>query len=208
MKPIKILGLAMMAALMAMALVGASSAMAEEDTALCSVDELVCAEKNLVKHAHITTLVGHPTLLITPAGTVKCDVLFLGDVLNKGLLAFAPEPLLISGNFTFSNCLLNNIKCIVQEENGPAHLSVLKLEPEGASRYVTILFHVECSGLNCRYNSGELIETEIGPLKSAETNGEATIKEAELIKESGLFCPSTAKLTTTTTPLSPVYLSS
>jgi hypothetical protein len=120
MKPIKLFGLGAMMALMVMAFVGSSAAMAEFDTALCEVDplekpweKLACPEGFLVEHVHGETLSGSPMILLTAVLNVECDTLFLGDVLTKGLLALAPEPLLISGKFTYTEC---NSSCTITEE--------------------------------------------------------------------------------------------
>jgi hypothetical protein len=195
-KAIKMLGLAALAALMAMALLGATSAMAEP-TALCGADEAECAKP--VTHVHETTLEGKKAVLKTSVTTVECDVLFLGDTV-KG----TSEPLVISGKFTYSNCG----SCTVKEENSPAEIKVLREGEETAAVTGEGLVHVECSGLNCRYNGLELLGAGKGPLTSTEKNGEVSLSEQETNKESGLFCPSTSKLTITTTPLSATYLSS
>src|SRR6185436_18150219 len=69
MKPIKMLGLTALAALMAMAFIGASSAMAE-DTVLCSTDPATsCTE---VTHVHETSVT--KAKLLTSFLTVECDV--------------------------------------------------------------------------------------------------------------------------------------
>ena len=65
MKSIKLFGLAALAAMMAMAFIGASSAMAET-TQLCKVDEPLCAAGN-VAHIHETTLSGKPAVLLSSA---------------------------------------------------------------------------------------------------------------------------------------------
>src|SRR5690349_18166963 len=59
--PIKMLGPAVLAALLVMAFAGASSAMAEPTT-LCSADENPCSEKSVVLHVHETS-VGKALLL-------------------------------------------------------------------------------------------------------------------------------------------------
>ncbi len=194
MKPIKMLGLAALAALMAMAFVGASSAMAEE-TALCMEDAAGCVA---LQHVHETTLTGKKAVLKTSIVTVECDVLFLGDTLTASGL-----PLVIHGTFTYTNCG----SCTATEENGPAEIKVQKSGHETGTVTGEGLVHVECSGLNCRYNGTGLSGTAKGPLLSTETNGEVTLTEQTTNKESGLFCPSTSKLTITTTPLDKVYLS-
>ncbi len=194
MKPIKMLGLAALAALLAMAFVGASSAMAEE-TALCTADEAGCVA---IEHVHETTLSGHKAVLKTSILTVECDVLFLGDALTASGL-----PLVIHGTFTYTNCG----SCTATEENGPAEVKVQKSGHETATVTGEGLVHVECSGLNCRYNGVGLSGTAKGPLLSTETNGEVTLTEQTTNKESGLFCPSTSKLTIATTPLLPVIIS-
>ncbi len=193
MKPIKMLGLTALAALLAMAFVGASSAMAEE-TSLCMEPKVGC---EALQHVHETTLTGKKAVLKTSIVTVECDVLFLGDALSG-----AGAPLVIHGTFTYTNCG----SCTATEENGPAEIKVLKEGHETASVTGEGLVHVECSGLNCRYNGVGLKGTAKGPELSTETNGEVSLTEQTTNKESGLFCPSTSKLTITTTPLDKVYL--
>jgi hypothetical protein len=202
-------GLAALAALMAMAFVGASSAMAEFPTALCKEDastfpELVCPAGKLISHVHETTA-GTKAVLKTSLLTVECEVLFLGDVLTANLLSEPPESLLISGNFSYSSC---SSGCTVTEENGPTHIHVLKTADELSKITGEGLVHVSCSGLNCRYNGSGLEGHGLGPLTSSHLNGEVTLKEQETNKESGTFCPSTSKLTITTTPLELVYIAS
>ena len=94
MKTIKIFGLAALAALMAMAFVGASSAMAEGSTSLCKVDGATCAAGNLLTHVHEQS-VGHALFLSIFHRRMRS--LILGDTLNGGL----GNPLIIHGNFTY-----------------------------------------------------------------------------------------------------------
>ncbi len=196
MKPIKILGLAALMALITTAFVDTGSAMGEI-TALCEADEERCASP--VTHVHEATLAGKQAVLKTSILTVECDVLFLGDALSE-----LGKPLVIHGNFTYSNCG----SCAAIEENGPSEIKVLKEGHETGSVTGEGLMHVECSGFNCRYTGEGLKATAKGPLLSTETNGEVSLVEKEVKKESGIFCPSTSKLTITTTPLSATYLSS
>src|SRR5262245_49844990 len=97
MKSIKTLGLVAVAAILAMAFVGASSAMAES-TALCKVDvgKGECEPPSFIGHVHEVT-VGELTILSSILN-VSCEALFLGDVEQVG------SPEIIVGNLTYSNC--------------------------------------------------------------------------------------------------------
>jgi len=198
MKPIKMFGLAALAALMALAFVGVSSALAET-TALCGEPfEAECAEP--LEHVHEETLSGAKAKLLSSVFNIECDVLFLGDTLNGGV----GSPLIIHGTFTYSNC---NNNCTATEENGPAEIKVLREGAELAKVTGEGLVHTVCSGfINCRYNHVGLTWHSLGALTSSETNGSTLLSEQTMNKESGSFCPSTAKLDITTTPLEPLYL--
>jgi len=214
-KPIKMLGLAALAALMAMAFIGSSSAMANNGTALCKEDPLVedvkehldlCAEAARVKHVHEETLEGAKGKLLSSVLNVECDALFLGDVLTAGWLATNPNPLVISGKFTYSNC---NSGCTATEENGPSEIKVVKEGHELAKITGKGLVHLVCSGfINCRYTGEGLTGHGLGPLLSELETGDVFISEQTTAKESGTFCPSTAKLDLDFHPLEPVYIGS
>jgi len=187
------LGLAAIAALMAMAFIGASSAMAS-NTALCGVDQGTCASPNT--HVHETSTV-KARLLASPE--VQCDVLFLGEVGALG------APQVIEGNFTYTNC---GSGCSVSEEGGPSVIEVLKEGHETAKVTGEGEVHVNCFGINCYYNGEELLGTGKGPLLSTAANGEVDITNQTVKKVKGIFCPSTGKLDINTTPLSATYISS
>jgi hypothetical protein len=213
MKPIKMFVLTL-AALMAMAFVGASSTMAES-TALCGVEESPCSEGNSITHIHETS-VGKAKLK-SSLPTIECNVLFLGDSflwwieINGVRFVKAQRlanPLFIVGNFTYSSC--NNF-CSVKEENGPAEIKVLKTGSELASLVPPGsggegLIHVSCPFINCNYTGTGLEGHGLGPLTSSQPNGSVVITEQETEKESG-SCPEEAFLTITTTPLSATYIS-
>jgi hypothetical protein len=200
-RAIKTTGLAALTALMAMAFVGATSAMAEP-TALCKADESPCTEANLIKSVHETS-VGKAKLL-SSVGTLECNVLFSGTVAKTG------APLVISGEFTYTNCEIASA-CTANEENGPAELKVLREGHETAKVTYKYLVHVVCSGfIDCSYVGTGLEGTAKGPLLSAQEpdNGEVSLSEQSLTKEAGGFlCPKTAKLDITTTPLVAMYIS-
>jgi hypothetical protein len=198
-KAIKMTGFAALAALMAMAFTGVPSANAES-TALCSTDESPCAAANLSKVVH-ETAVGKAKRL-TSLGTTECNVLFAGHVRNEG------APLLISGTFTYTNCTFAGSSCTATEENGPAELMVLKEGHETAKVTFEYLLHIVCgSSIDCSYNGVGQVGTSKGPLLSTQANGEVTLAEQMLTKETGGFlCPKSAKLDITTTPLSATYI--
>jgi hypothetical protein len=199
-KSIKMLGLAAIAALMAMAFVGASSAMATDATALCTADESPCADANLATHVHETTN-GTKATLLSSTLNVECEVLFLGDVQNDattGKKLAENTPLIIKGNFTYSSC---NSGCTVSEENGPVTIKVLHTGAEESEVTGEGLVHVNCSGfINCRYTGTGLKGLGLGPLL-AGGNGSVSLSGQETTKESGSLCPSKAFLDITTTAL-------
>jgi len=186
--PLKMLGLAALAALMGMAVIGASSASAEPTT-LCSNDNSTCTS---VSHIHETS-VGH-ALLLSSFATVQCEALFLGD-------AEPGAPLIIEGTFSYT-CLSG---CTATEENGPAEIKVLKEGTELAVVTGEGLVHVVC-GLNCRYNGVGLEGHGVGALTAGNGKGEVSIEGATVNKESGFLCPSTSELDITTEPLSTTYI--
>jgi hypothetical protein len=194
------LGLAALAALMAMAFVGASSAMAEQ-TALCSADENPCAAGNQLSSVHEVS-VGKATLLSSNLN-VECNVLFSGTIATT-----LASPLVISGNFSYSSC---NSGCVVTEESAHSKIEVLREGHESASVTGEGLVHVNCSGfIDCSYNGVGLKGTAHGPLLSAQVpdNGEVSLQGQKTTKETGGFlCPKEAKLDIVTSPLSATYIS-
>jgi hypothetical protein len=202
MKAIKMIGLAALAALMAMAFVGISSAMAES-TSLCSADENPCAGANQLSSAHETS-VGKAKLL-TSIGTTECNILFSGTISTT-----LTNPLVISGGFTYTNCELGNSSCTWTEENGPGEIKVLKEGHETAKVTGEYLIHQVCGkSIDCSYTGTGLVGTGKGPLLSTQANGEISLMEQARTKEAGGFlCPKTSKLDITTTPLTKTYITS
>jgi len=194
-KPIKMLGLVALAALMAMAFVGASSATGEGSTALCKVEESPCASGNRITHFHRESSFSVHSYILWSGPTVECETLALGDALNSGL----GNPLIIHDKYSFS-CLED---CTVTEENGPTELKILR-------KIVTVgspLLHVVCV-LNCRYNGVGMEGSNLDALAAANGEGEIIVSEQELNKESGLFCPSSSLFSSTEAFLTGTYTSS
>jgi hypothetical protein len=204
MKPIKMFGLAALVALMAMAFVSISSAMAET-TALCSADPGTgsfekCAGGNLITHVHETQGLFELVKVLNNVINVECNVLFLGDTVFESL----SSPLVIQGSFTYSSC---NSSCTITEVGGPHFRTILKLGHETADVTDESEMQVKCSlFLNCTYNGEGLKALAKGSLLSFEPRGEVRIERQELHKVGGGLCPSTAKLDIVTTPLSATYI--
>jgi hypothetical protein len=198
MKPIKMFGLAVLAALMAMAFVGADSAMAEE-TQLCKLDSVgnigeKCPAGEAITSVH-TVSVGKALIAATPS--VECNV--LSATTSVGALA---APQVLKAHYTYTNC-----GCTVKEKAGTtAQEKILKLGHETADITLTWEIVLEsCFGIDCTYTGTELKATVKGPLLSTEENGEVNLSEQEL-NGKGAFCPSKAKLSIKTTPLAATYI--
>ena len=182
---------AALAAFLALALVGTSSARAES-TLLCSTDpSSACTAKT---HLHETT--SSKAKLLTSAGTIECSVLFLGDAGSLG------SPLLVEGKFTYSSC---SSFCTVTEEGGASFLKFLKTAHEKASVTVESEIHVKCAFINCTY-SETLEGTAKGPLLSSAETGEVSFSNQELTEVEGSLCLEEVLLDSTTTGLTATYI--
>jgi hypothetical protein len=200
MKSIKILGLTAFAVLLAMASLGASSAMAG-DTQLCMVDESPCAAANVIAHVHEETATGAPDTLLSSLGNITAKALFLGLTLGLG------APLVSHGNFTYSGALRNGNACEIKEVSTSALISVLRTAAETASWTIEFEINVHCGiFFNCTYDGQGLEGTAKGPLL-AGPNGESSIIEGVMHHVGGGICPEITKLDIKTTPLLATYIS-
>lgn len=190
-----------LAALVAIALIVPASAWAAPPV-LCSEatragSVRTCSVKDLIKHVHETT-VGDATLL-TGLYDIDCAALFLGDVKAAGSLEASPT---VVGAFTYSHCTGG---CVYSEENGPLEIEVSKAGHTDAIAYY--LSHLECQGfVNCTYKKGPIPERREDPASSARPNGEVSLHDESMFKESGALCLDTGRLDIVTTPLEPVYV--
>jgi hypothetical protein len=196
-KPIKMFGLAVLTALMAMAFVGAGSAMAES-TELCAGDPgtgetATCPPGEAVLSFHKVS-VGKAQLLASPE--VQCNVLF-----ESTKVGAAGAPQVIEGHFTYTNC-----GCTVKEKSGTtAKINVLREGHETASVTGEAEIIVACFGIECTYKGTGLKGTGKGPLLSTEANGEINLLEQEVTGK-GAFCPSKGKLDIKATSLAAAYV--
>jgi hypothetical protein len=183
---IKLLGMAAVTAVAAMALVGASSAMAES-TQLCTNETGTCVEPTTV---HSVT-VGH-ALLLSSIVNVECDALVSATV-PKGLVTNGPV-VLNPATLSYSNCLNGASVTVIKQgtisiltEGGEAK----ELATQTASGFRVL---VEAVGLHCVYSAEGLKGHALGPLKTGSNKDHVTYSEAEVHKVEGFFCPSVSKL--------------
>jgi hypothetical protein len=195
-KPIKMLGLAALAALMAMAFVGASSAMASS-TQLCTSDPSGGSCSTATSSIHEVS--SGKGKLLTGSNTVECNVLF--SSLSVGALG---SPQTIEGHFTYSSCGI----CSVHEATGTTStIEILRTGHETAEVTGNGEVSVSCFFINCTYDGEGLNGTGKGPLLSAGTrpNGEVSIQGQETHPVAGP-CEEAGFLDLTTTPLSATYI--
>jgi hypothetical protein len=194
-KPIKMLGLVTLGALMAMAFVGASSATAEE-TQLCTTDTNPC--KNPTTSIHAVSI--GQAILTSDVQIVKCDVEF-----SSSSVGDLHDPQIITGTFKYANCTKN---CAAEEEGGPAEIKVSKTGVELASVTGEAEVGVTCPFINCFYNGENLEGLARGAKTANHANGEVILSGQKLHKVKGLFCPKEAFLGITIGPLSATYIKS
>ena len=189
MKSIKTLGLVAIAAMTAMAIVGASSATAGK-TQLCKTDTTPCSSPATSVHE---VSIGK-AVLESELPTIECNVLF-----SSTSVGGAGAPQIIEGTFTYSSC--NNF-CSVKEENGPAEIKALRTGTELAAITGEGLVRVTCPFINCAYNGVGLEGHAKGALIATNGKGEISIEGQETNKEAGgEICPPEAFLTITTASL-------
>ena len=203
MRLMKMFGLAALAAVVTMALVGTTSASATS-TVLCEVLEgLKCpAGKQIeLEKIHLAnsalpggpgTPEGTPTLLNSTANVLCLTVLVEAETLDLG----APQ-LIHATSQKFENCGTNSThsNCEVKTEELPL-FHLLKIgEDEGSVLGLNGKVRVKCTifgfiKINCVYELNGLLFTAKGPQASKTTYGDVDAKEtpAELV-EGGGACP-------------------
>ena len=182
MRLIRNLSLAASAALMVMALFGASSAMATGSTSICTVDQEPCAAGNLVAHFHQVSTKANTTLLNSSL-PVQCIGLFLGDAATT-----LANPLVINGAFTYTSCTAG---CTVTEEPAnKAVIKVLRTASELAEVTGEATVHVNCFGfIDCYYIGEGLKGHGLGPLGTTDGFGHTTTSDQKVKFIKGSNCP-------------------
>jgi hypothetical protein len=187
MRLIKMFGFAALVAIAAMALVGATSAMAES-TAICEGSDpggSTCPGSE-ASHLHFATSSSEPALILSSIVNVACQVLYLGNTLGLG------APLIIHGNFTYSKCETESGgACTATELSSSALIEFLKNGSEKAEVTYNAEVLVECGALiHCVYNGAGQKWVGVGSLGTDNMSETKTT----LNKVSGFLCPKTASL--------------
>ena len=197
MKAIKIFGLAALAALMAVAFVGASSALATS-TQLCKEDSAgACpAGKEITSVKEVSVGKG---VLLSSLATIECNVEFTST--SVGALGATQT---ITGHFTYpmAGCeTKSGTLCEVTETSTSATIKVTKTAHELAKVEGTAEVNAHCGALiNCTYDGENLVGHGLGPLLSSSLNGNVNISEQKVHKTGGTLCAKEAKLDLITTP--------
>ena len=191
--------IAAFAAMMAMALIGASQASANSETAvLCEAPELKCEKP----FPNPTTLVGYAknAKMLTNLGTVECASA-LGELTLLNELGEVGSGHALSASF--SECHLGKTSCavtvvklgsVIIEKSGPLSVTA---KSDGNSEAT-----LKCGFLiNCTY--GGTGETEIVSNEAGEL---LTLGEEYEMKLSKGFCPETARVDETGTAVDPKTL--
>jgi hypothetical protein len=181
MKPVKKLGLAVIAVLVATALAGASSATAS--TALCKVDENPCAKANQLTEVHF---VAEPILIHTSTMDYECNALLSATVGELG-----ESQTLTAQSLVYTGC---NQGC-TRTVKKLGTLSLERTEAETAKISGSgFEIYVQCSSkIDCTYAFNGLNGTALGALLTSD-NGHLRFEEATLEKVGGFLCPLVATL--------------
>lgn len=202
----KAFGLALLAAVTAMALIGTSSASAG-DTALCEPTTIgvhpdPCPAGKLVKSVHFEDKTA--ILLTDIIVAITCESLVSAEVkAGDPLLA---NPLVLLGLITYTNC---NNGCEAQEVSPHIILRVLREGHELARVTGEGEVLLSCGlALHCVYNAQSLVGHGLGPLLGGGLTGVVTYNNATVNKVSGLLCPSTSRLHAEYVSLKHLYIAS
>jgi hypothetical protein len=209
----KVIGLVAVAAIVAMAFVGASSAMANGETSWCKVRQIPCQAANLYPGGTHFKAEATNTELLTSLGVIVCgSSVLLGNLLNE-----LANPLLgeITA-LTYANCTLNGNAC---EVKSPAVGHLLFLRTAGyagtaTSHNTSTLVKCVAAGIHCVFGGLRVLTftSTGGGAEKEEKEGVPTEEEEtkdKVTKESGALCPATAEWDTRyvfSLP-TPIYLS-
>lgn len=192
MRPVKLL-VALTAAIVATALIGASSASATT-TVICKENVLVCPESKQIVLAGMQLLATN-TKLVSSLGTVKCEFASL----KAEILHLASPLQLHLKELSYTNCKLGVAKCKVETTHfGLPHLlktgtNLGEFLDEASGGFLTQV-HIECgSSLDCEYKWESLVGHAVGSQEGGVAGSIEYLGKA-LKMAGGILCPSTAEL--------------
>jgi len=194
-------GLAAIAAVAAMAFVGASSATASGSTLLCegntvALDGTGAPACNSPAELHFVS-VGKGTLL-NKVLNVQCESL-IKAVRTSAALA---NPVHFSGTLSYSNCTGGCLVKVITQGTILALKTGTELVNVTASGFVV---NVNCFGfINCDYNATNLTGHGLGGGVAHVTYNENAVNIQEAL--SGFGCPETAKLDALFVSLNPLFI--
>lgn len=205
MKSARTFGLTALAALVAMAIMGTSSAMATGSTAFCKVHEDPCQAANLVGQVHTTS--SNFVILNNLANILCLNVLSSFKVLGLG------NPLLMhSESLTFTGCGTNakHDNCTITTEELPL-LTVLRTSLNlAAGMFQSGKIRVQCPnlGVNCllMLEGTELVMWGSGHLGEFDGSGQGGSGTPSGPNEDGFFCPEEVETDILLTALEHFYI--
>jgi hypothetical protein len=195
----KMFGLAAIAAVAAMAFIGASSASANGPTALCKVATEPCPAGSLIANVHLINTAGTVGILLGngPELTILCLT-----ILGQGTVGALGNPQIITTTaLTFTNCGTNaaHNNCTITTTELP-QLNLLRTGAGvGTVTSVNGLTRVKCTiifEIDCTYTGAGL---KFGVKSSGGTNGKGMLNAegTPLENTAGSFlCPETSEITT------------
>ncbi|HEX6753337.1 MAG TPA: hypothetical protein VF093_07115 [Solirubrobacterales bacterium] len=193
MRLVKMLGLAALTALVAMAFVGASSATATGTTALCKGNEKVCSEGNLVETFHLLNKEGTALNLLSEFVNALC----LGLLANTKSLHVGIPQKINSETITFTGCGTSaaHNNCTIEFKKVPTFTLLKTAENLGLLTAANgeLLFKCTVLGItkiDCTYDTSGLEFGVEGALHQTGTgHGMVTAASVPLAKGSGAKCP-------------------
>ena len=198
MRLIKMIGLAAITAVAAMAFVGASSAMAG-NTALCETNTEPCTSAATTAH-----FVDKGGFLLSSVVNVTC----LEALLSASVLALGAPQVAHVTELTYSHCLTGTGgNCTVKAESLGLLSGLRTAADTGTLTDVGTTVRVTCGVLiNCVYGGNELVGHGLSAGLSTE-NGNVSYSKAEVQRVSG-FCPEKGFLDANFISLTPLWIKS
>lgn len=191
MRLVKTFSLVVLTALVAMALVGASSATATGTTALCKSSEEICPEAKLVNTFHLFNAEGTVVSLLNVIANVLC----LGALANTISLHVGIPQKINTETITFTGCGTSaaHNDCAVEFKKVPTFRLLKTAKNLGVLTAVNGELFLKCSGakkIECTYDTSNLeFEVEGALHQAGSGSGMVTAASTPLEASNGAICP-------------------